>query len=100
MSVPADALGVTLVVPEGVDPVGVYDDDGGLPTFESNAPYTLSDGVTMQQPVPIFYPGGTMYRDRAGNLAQSLAIRGVTPPDPEGIAWDSNTTWDNGTYWS
>lgn len=102
MSTRPDAIGVTLSVPDGVDPVGVYEADNGLVTFESNAPYTLSDGVTIQHPVPIFYPVSTAYKDSAGNLLQALAVSGVTPPEPEpdGIMWDDNTTWDNQTYWS
>lgn len=102
MSKSADPIGVTLSVPGNIDAVGVYEADGGIPTFETGEPYTLSDGVTVQYPVAIFNAGGTHYTDQAGNFLQALPITGVTPPDPnsDGITWDANTTWDNGAYWS
>lgn len=44
-------LGVTFTVPPGHEAAGVYEDPDGVEVFESDDPYLLEDGVSLQPPV-------------------------------------------------
>ena len=94
----AEPIGVTLDEVEGQESVAVYESDTGLDVFSTDVPYLLSDGVSLQAPMPVFDAGGSVYTDSMGNAQSALAVHGLSPPD--GITWDDNQTWDNGTFWS
>src|SRR5690554_4818793 len=94
-------IGVTLTVPSGKSAIGVYEDESGIPVFSTNAPYLLSDGKSLCDPMPVFDAGGPIYQDSMGNVRFSLAVSGLNAGDDEdGITWDNNTPWDGGTFWS
>lgn len=94
----SEPIGVTLEAVEGQDSVAVYESDTGLEVFSVSAPYLLSDGVSLQAPMPVFDAGGSVYTDSMGNAQSALAVSGLTPSS--GITWDAGQTWDNGTFWS
>lgn len=94
----AEPIGVTLNLVDGQDSVAVYQDDTGLDVFSADAPYLLSDGVSLQAPMPIFDAGASVYIDSMGNAQSALGVNGLSPES--GITWDSGQTWDNGTFWS
>ena len=96
---PVDPLGVTLTVPAGQSAIGVYEDAAGVQVFETDEPYLLSDGRSLEAPLPIFDAGGSVFQDSMGNAQTALAVTGLGPA-PQGITWDASATWDNGTYWS
>lgn len=90
-------LGITV----GTGGAGVYQDENGIDTFESDAPYLLSDSKSLVAPLPVHVVDGPVFIDSMGNVQKAIPVRGVTPPDdPGGITWDNSTTWDGGTYWS
>ena len=95
-------LGITYTIPEGKSATGVYQAEGGIESFETDAPYLAGGGSALTSPLPVCDAGGPVLQDAMGNAYQALPIKGVTPPDPdpEGMMWDNGTTWDNGTYWS
>lgn len=94
----ADPIGITLNLVEVQDSVAVYQADTGLEVFSADAPYLLSDGVSLQAPMPVFDAGASVYIDSMGNAQSALAVNGLSPKI--GITWDSGQTWDNGTFWS
>lgn len=96
---PVDPLGVTLSVTAGQQAIGVYEDSAGIPAFETAAPYLLSDGQSLESPLPVFDAGGPAFQDSMGNAQSAMAVTGLGPA-PQGITWDASATWDNGTYWS
>ncbi len=96
---PVDPLGVTLTVPAGQAAIGVYEDAAGIPVFETDAPYLLSDGRSLEAPMPVFDAGGPVFQDAMGNAQSALVVNGLGAL-PQGITWDASTTWDDGIYWS
>jgi hypothetical protein len=82
------------------DATGVYESPGGVEVFETDAPYLLSDGASLMPPLPVIVIDGPVYADTLGNAQTAIAVTGLGPPPPQGITWDENETWDNGTYWS
>lgn len=93
-------LGITYVVPDGQSPTGIYDSESGIEAFETDVPYLAGGSGSLTSPMPVFNAGGPVFQDAMGNAHQALPIKGVTPPDPDGITWDNNTLWDGGTFWS
>lgn len=94
----SEPIGVTLEAVEGQESVAVYESDTGLDVFSTDVPYLLSDGVSLQDPMPVFDAGGSVYTDSMGNAKSALAVKGLTPSS--GITWDAGQTWDSGTFWS
>lgn len=73
-------LGITYVVPEGADPQGVYEQDGGVLTFEINEPYLLDDDESLMDPMPVFDAGAPTFLSKDGKLMASIPIiRGFRP---------------------
>jgi hypothetical protein len=78
---PKQPLGVTLIVPNGQEATGVYEDENGVAVFETDIPYLLDDDVSLQPPLPIFDAGGPVFQDSMGNTQKALAVTGLTPSD-------------------
>lgn len=95
-----DPLGLTLTVPDGQDAIGVYESESGLECYMADGSYLLSDAHSLIAPLPVFFNDGPVYADSMGNARHALAVRTGDAPPPEGITWDSATTWDDNTYWS
>lgn len=74
-----DRMGITFTVPAGVDPVPVYEAEGGIEVFETDDPYLLSDTKTLRAPVPVVDAEGPVWTDAAGNLQDALAISIIAP---------------------
>lgn len=93
-------LGITFIVPDGQEATGVYEDENGIAVFETDEPYLLDDGKSLQPPLPVKIVSGPIFTDSMGNAQSALAIMGLIIPPVEGAMWDNNTTWDNNTFWS
>lgn len=48
-----DAIGVTEVIEGPLEVVNVVEDSKGVPVFYTDGPYLASDGVSLQQPIPV-----------------------------------------------
>lgn len=79
---PKEPLGITFIVPDGQEATGVYEADGGAEVFETDSPYLLSDGVTLQPPLPVKVVTGPTFTDSMGNAQTALAVSGL--PEDEG----------------
>lgn len=80
---PKQPLGVTFNVPAGQEATGVYEAESGIEAFETDAPYLLSDGVSLQPPLPVVLAGGPSFIDGMGNVQAALAVSGLGPgPEP------------------
>lgn len=55
---PKEPLGITFIIPDGQEATGLYEVEGGIEVFETDTPYLLSDGVSLQPPLPVFDAGG------------------------------------------
>jgi len=77
------SLGVTFIVPDGQDATGVYEDENGVAVFETDEPYLLDDGVSLQPPLPVKVVSWSIFTDSMGNAQASLAVTGLAPPEPE-----------------
>lgn len=73
-----EPLGVTIV--EDDTAVGVYEAEGGLEAFEADGPYLMSDGKSLQSPVPVQIVDGDVYADAMGNACAAIPI---TLPDED-----------------
>lgn len=74
-------LGVTFTVPPGHEATGVYEDPDGVEVFESDTPYLLSDGVSLQPLLPVFDDGGAIFTDSMGNTQRALGVSGLPGDD-------------------
>lgn len=80
---PKQPLGVTFNVPAGQEATGVYEAESGIEAFETDSPYLLSDGVSLQPPLPVMLADGSTFIDSMGNVQAALAVSGIGPgPDP------------------
>lgn len=77
MANPVDPLGITLNLQDGQSPVPVFQDDAGLDTFETDAPYLLSDAMSLEAPIPVVVNDGPVWLDPAGNPFNALAVKTV-----------------------
>lgn len=93
-------IGITTAIPDDVEPIGVYESDGGIEVFPTDSPYLLEDGGSLLSPVPVIVVDGPVYTDKLGNARQAWPVTGIGPPPSAGITWDSGQTWDSNTYWS
>lgn len=76
-------LGITFVVPGDCDATGVYQSDGGVDVFETDAPYLLNDGTSLTRPIPVVLVDGPVFSDTLGHAQSALAINmGGADPDP------------------
>lgn len=64
---PKEPLGITFIIPTGQEATGLYEVEGGIEVFETDTPYLLSDGVSLQPPLPVFDAGGAIFTDSMGN---------------------------------
>lgn len=71
-------LGITYSIPDGQEATGVYEDPDGIEVFETSIPYTLSDGVSLQPPLPVFDAGGPVFQDALGNAQIAQAVKGLS----------------------
>lgn len=74
MSSPKQPLGVTFVERANADATGIYEAADGIEAFQADEPYLLSDGKTMQTPLPVFDAGGPIFIDAMGNAQTALAV--------------------------
>lgn len=74
---PKQPLGVTFNVPAGQEATGVYEAESGVEVFETDAPYLLSDGVSLQPPLPVVLADGPTFIDSMGNVQAALAVAGL-----------------------
>lgn len=78
-----EKIPVTRTVPDNVDPVHVYEAEGGMPVFESASPVLMSDGVSLVDPTPVRDAGGPRYLDSLGNAKDAVPVTGLTVnPEP------------------
>lgn len=86
MGNPVEPLGLTLNLQDGQSPIPVFQDEGGLETFETNEPYLLEDGRSLVDPVPVVVASGPVWQDVAGNPFNALGVKvlpqGENPTDP------------------
>lgn len=72
-----DPIGITTQPVAGQDSVPVYQSDKGVPTFPADAPYLLSDGKSLESPMPVIDAGGPVWIDAGGNAVDALAVTTV-----------------------
>lgn len=77
-----DKLGVTFAPVAGVEPIPVYEAVGGVPVEEHTGPYVISDGRSLEAPLPVVDAGGPTWTASDGSLQGSLAVEGISPPVP------------------
>lgn len=77
-----EPIGITFTGPDQADPVPVFEAEGGVGAVERDGPYLLSDGKSLLDPIPVVDAGGPIWRDRAGNLVDALAISVGEGPEP------------------
>lgn len=86
MANPVEPLGLTLNLQDGQSPIPVFQDEGGLETFETNEPYLLEDGRSLVDPIPVVVASRPVWQDVAGNPFNALGVKvlpqGENPPDP------------------
>ena len=70
----ADEMRITFSAPDGVDPLPVYEAEGGVAVIEDDEPYLLSDGITLRAPVPAVDAEGPVYIDAAGNARDAVPV--------------------------
>lgn len=80
---PKQPLGITFTVPDGQEATGVYEATGGVEVFQTDGPYTLSDGASLQPPLPVKIVSEPIFTDSMGNAQSALAVSGLAPPEPE-----------------
>lgn len=76
-------LGITFTVPDGQEATGVYEAENGTVVFETDAPYLLEDGRSLQSPLPVKIVSGPTFTDSMGSAQSALAVSGLVPPEPE-----------------
>lgn len=78
---PNERIGVTTTVAAGQDAIGIYPDDAAfIETFPAAGPYLLSDGFSLESPLPVFVSDTPAYRDSAGTLLDAIRVRGISSP--------------------
>lgn len=70
----ADELRITFTVPDGVDPLPVYEDEAGMAVIEDDEPLLLSDGKTLFAPVPVVLAEGPIWTDAAGVARDAVPV--------------------------
>ena len=80
---PDDPLGITYVVPDGQEAIGVYEAEGGIPVVLVDTPYLMADATSLEAPIPVFDAGEPTWLDSAGQLMPSMPVSGLTPNEPE-----------------
>lgn len=80
---PQEPIGLTLQVPHDQDPVPVYQADGGMPSFEVDAPYLLGDSHTLLAPTPVVVSAGPVWHDALGNARDAIPVQ--TTPGGSGL---------------
>lgn len=78
---PKQPLGVTFTVPPGQEATGVYDDPGGVEAFETDDPYLLEDGRSLQPPLAVKIMALPMHASSTGDMQAPLAISLGTDPE-------------------
>ncbi len=77
-----EPIGVTFVVPENQEAIGVYESENGIEVFETDAPYLLSDGKSLVNPLPVKVVDGPVFLDAMGNAQAAMAVSGLTSAWP------------------
>lgn len=78
---PKEPLGITFIIPDGHEATGPYEVEGGIEVFETDTPYLLIDGVSLQPPLPVFDAGGAIFTDSMGNAQRALGVSGLAGDD-------------------
>lgn len=88
---PDDPLGITYVVPDGQEAIGVYEAEGGIPVVLVDIPYLMADATSLEAPIPVFDAGKPTWLDSAGQLMPSMPVSGLgdTPPLEENAVTDN-----------
>lgn len=95
---PNDPLGITYVVPDGQEAIGVYEAEGGVPVALADDPYVISDGTSLEAPIPVFDAGEPTWLNSAGQLLPALAVTGLEPPMDYPWVLESGN-WEVSKYW-
>lgn len=90
-----EPIGITFIVPDNEDPIGVYESDGGIEVFETDEPYLLSDGKSLVDPMPVRMVDGPIYQDTLGNAQSALAITLASSWSPADLFANS----EQGSLW-
>lgn len=72
-----EPIGLTAIVNSSEDPIAVYLDSSGLPTFETDAPYALTNGKSLESPIPAVDAGGPVWYDWAGHAVDAVPVTAV-----------------------
>lgn len=87
-----EPLGITFDVLSDQEAIGVYEDENGVDVFETDAPYLLSDGKSLEAPLPVRVVDGPVFPDSMGNAQSAFPVNGLTPPQE----WDPTDLFANG----
>ena len=92
-----ERIGVTIVANSAAGAVPMYRTESGASAFEIDEPYLLSDGVSLQSPVPVYDAGAPVGVDASGCPVQSWL---VNLPAPVSIVWTpfTLTAGDSGEW--
>ena len=77
-----DSIGVTYLVPDGQEPIPVYEVDGGIEVFVTDEPYILSDGLCLESPIPVVDAGGPTWGASDGSLQDAWPVSGLGDIEP------------------
>jgi len=72
-------LKATLVVPEGHEPVPVYETEGGEPVLLVDGPYLEAGGL--QEPLPIVDAEGPFWTASDGSLQAAWPVTDLEEPE-------------------
>lgn len=95
---PQEPIGVTFV--EDAAAIGVYESEAGSEAFETDGPYLMTDGKSLQAPTPVRVVESATYSDEFGNARPSLAINTAASiflrtsrPWRDDLLWNDEISW-------
>lgn len=77
-----ESVGIALVADVFDADVIIFQDEGGIPAFETEDAYLMSDGITLQAPIRAYDAGGPVGVDSVGRPVDALAMEFA--PEPGG----------------
>lgn len=75
---PKQPLGITV----GEGGTGVYEHEAGIEVLQTDAPYLLTDGVSLAEPLLVHFVDGPVFFDSCGNPQAAIPVRSTAPPVP------------------
>lgn len=92
-----ESIGVIIAPNSAAGAVPMYRTESGASAFEIDEPYLLSDGVSLQSPVPVYDAGAPVGVDALGRPVDALP---VNLPAPAVVAWTpfTLTAGDSGDW--